>query len=125
MRIPGPTNYLTHLPLHLLNPHPTPQSQALATMLGEQVNKGGRVIWRSAALRPPYAPLIAAAGFKVRGWTRVDYTQDGACTQFPTAHQLPKYPPPPLPQVRRVSSIEQGCMDRVNMYASFYVAERL
>ena len=93
-------------------------------MLGEQVNKGGRVIWRSAALRPPYAPLIAAAGFKVKG-RRGCINQDGACACITAAHQLPTHHPLTLLQVRRVSSIEQGCMDRVNMYASFYVAERL
>ena len=31
-----------------------------------QVVPGGRVIWRSAALTPPYAKIIAAAGFTVR-----------------------------------------------------------
>ncbi|KAL6768795.1 BTA1 [Auxenochlorella protothecoides x Auxenochlorella symbiontica] len=68
-----------------------PQAEEVAAALGRQVVKGGKVIWRSAALSPPYAPLIAKAGFKVK----------------------------------RVSSIEEGCMDRVNMYSSFYVAEKL
>jgi betaine lipid synthase len=30
------------------------------------VRPGGIVIWRSASLRPPYAQLIAAAGFDVK-----------------------------------------------------------
>ena len=38
----------------------------LSAMLYQQMTPGGRVIWRSAALEPPYAPIIAAAGFEVR-----------------------------------------------------------
>lgn len=41
--------------------------QEVATALGRQVFKGGKVIWRSAALTPPYAALVAKAGFEVRG----------------------------------------------------------
>ncbi len=55
-----------------------------------QVVPGGKVIWRSAALSPPYASMIADAGFDVRCLQRAD----------------------------------DGFMDRVNMYASFYVATR-
>jgi betaine lipid synthase len=51
---------------------------------------GGIVIWRSAASTPPYARLIANAGFDVKCIQRAD----------------------------------QGYMDRVNMYSSFYVATR-
>lgn len=60
----------------------------LAQALGRQVVEGGRVIWRSASLSPPYVGLIAKAGFEVRCLQRAD----------------------------------QGYMDRVNMYSSFYVA---
>ena len=56
-----------------------------------QVVQGGRVIWRSAAEVPPYARLIADAGFKV------------TCLQ----------------------QAKDGYMDRVNMYSSFWVAERV
>jgi betaine lipid synthase len=55
-----------------------------------QVAPGGIVIWRSAALVPPYAEVIRKAGFDVRCVSRAD----------------------------------QGYMDRVNMYSSFYVAKR-
>ena len=55
-----------------------------------QVLPGGRVIWRSAAVRPPYVKLIEQAGFDVK------------CLQL----------------------ADHGCMDRVNMYSSFYVAVR-
>lgn len=51
---------------------------------------GGLVIWRSAAQVPPYAKLIANAGFEVK------------CLQQAT----------------------DGYMDRVNMYSSFWVAEK-
>ena len=37
----------------------------LAAALSRHVAPGGRVIWRSAALEPPYARLIANAGFTV------------------------------------------------------------
>ena len=40
-------------------------AKELATALATHVVPGGRVIWRSAAISPPYAPIIAAAGFKV------------------------------------------------------------
>lgn len=60
--------------------------QSLAVLLGKQVNKGGRVIWRSAALEPPYTPMIAAAGFKVgartRGHWRGIRTRDGNGLEF-------------------------------------------
>lgn len=56
-----------------------------------QVLPGGLVIWRSAAEVPPYAKLIANAGFKVK------------CLQ----------------------QAKDGYMDRVNMYSSFWVAERV
>ena len=40
-------------------------ARELSAMLYQQMTPGGRVIWRSAALEPPYAPIIAAAGFEV------------------------------------------------------------
>ena len=39
--------------------------QELATTLRQQVLPGGIVIWRSASLSPPYAKVIADAGFNV------------------------------------------------------------
>jgi len=51
---------------------------------------GGLVIWRSAAIVPPYAKLIENAGFNIK------------CLQ----------------------QAQDGYMDRVNMYCSFWVAER-
>lgn len=68
----------------------TRYARELASALAKQVAPGGRVIWRSAALEPPYAAIIAAAGF----------------------------------DVLRLQHAEEGFMDRVNMYASFYVAIR-
>ena len=41
-------------------------AKSLAATLAQQVAPGGKVIWRSAALTPPYAGIIAAAGFKVQ-----------------------------------------------------------
>lgn len=41
-------------------------AQELATTLAQQVATGGIVIWRSAALEPPYADLIRDAGFDVK-----------------------------------------------------------
>ena len=41
-------------------------ARALAAVLAKQVAPGGRVIWRSAALCPPYARVIREAGFEVR-----------------------------------------------------------
>jgi betaine lipid synthase len=40
-------------------------ARQVAAALGEQVAPGGRVIWRSASLAPPYAEFIRAAGFDV------------------------------------------------------------
>lgn len=40
-------------------------ARKLAKALAKHVSPGGRVIWRSAALRPPYTRLIQQAGFKV------------------------------------------------------------
>lgn len=65
-------------------------SKNVAVTLGQQVLPGGIVIWRSAALTPPYAAQIAKQGFEVRCIQRAD----------------------------------QGYMDRVNMYSSFYVATK-
>jgi betaine lipid synthase len=65
-------------------------ANTVAKTLAEQVLPGGIVIWRSAAMEPPYAALIAKAGFDVKCVQRAD----------------------------------QGYMDRVNMYSSFYVAKR-
>ena len=41
-------------------------ARELSAALARQMPTGGRVIWRSAALEPPYASIIAAAGFEVR-----------------------------------------------------------
>ena len=41
-------------------------ARELAAALARQVTPGGRVIWRSAALEPPYVPIIREAGFTVR-----------------------------------------------------------
>lgn len=40
-------------------------AKQLAQALARHVAPGGRVIWRSAALQPPYTRLIAQAGFEV------------------------------------------------------------
>ena len=47
-------------------------AREVAAALGRQVVPGGRVIWRSAALAPPYAAFIEAAGFEVRCLQRAD-----------------------------------------------------
>eukprot|EP00195_Chlamydomonas_chlamydogama_P005703 CAMPEP_0202899678 /NCGR_PEP_ID=MMETSP1392-20130828/7850_1 /ASSEMBLY_ACC=CAM_ASM_000868 /TAXON_ID=225041 /ORGANISM="Chlamydomonas chlamydogama, Strain SAG 11-48b" /LENGTH=653 /DNA_ID=CAMNT_0049585927 /DNA_START=166 /DNA_END=2127 /DNA_ORIENTATION=- len=65
-------------------------AKVVADTLAQQVLPGGIVIWRSAALCPPYAELIKKAGFDVKCISRAD----------------------------------QGYMDKVNMYSSFYVAKR-
>lgn len=52
----------------------TPTAQELADNLAKQVAVGGIVIWRSASLRPPYADLIAKAGFDVK---RIDAADQG------------------------------------------------
>jgi len=44
----------------------------VAETLAEQVLPGGIVIWRSAAMAPPYAELIKKAGFDVRCLSRSD-----------------------------------------------------
>lgn len=45
------------------------RAREVAEALGRQVAEGGRVIWRSAALAPPYAKFIEQAGFEVGvGW---------------------------------------------------------
>ncbi len=41
-------------------------ARELAAALARQVTPGGRVIWRSAALEPPYVSIIRDAGFTVR-----------------------------------------------------------
>ncbi len=66
------------------------QARVLAATLAKHVAPGGRVIWRSAALCPPYTRIIREAGFDVKCLQRAD----------------------------------EGYMDRVNMYSSFYVAVR-
>ncbi len=68
----------------------TDHANTVAQTLAEQVLPGGIVIWRSAAMTPPYAEQIKDAGFDVRCIQRSD----------------------------------EGYMDRVNMYSSFYVARR-
>jgi betaine lipid synthase len=65
-----------------------PAARQVAAALGRRVAPGGRVIWRSAALAPPYSRWIEEAGFEVRCLQRAD----------------------------------EGYMDRVNSYASFFVA---
>lgn len=50
----------------------TPQHEEYASALAEQVMPGGIVIWRSAALHPPYADIIAKAGFDVKCISRAD-----------------------------------------------------
>ena len=42
------------------------RASELAAALAKHVAPGGVVIWRSASLTPPYAELIAKAGFDVR-----------------------------------------------------------
>jgi betaine lipid synthase len=49
-----------------------PTMRKVAQALGRQLATGGRVIWRSAALQPPYAKLIQEAGFEVRCLQRAD-----------------------------------------------------
>lgn len=66
-------------------------ARQVASALAASVIPGGRVIWRSAALCPPYAAFIEAAGFEVKCLQRAD-------------------------QVK--------FMDKVNMYASFWVGIR-
>ena len=47
-------------------------ARELAAALARQVTPGGRVIWRSAALQPPYVPIIRDAGFTVRAAATVE-----------------------------------------------------
>jgi hypothetical protein len=47
-------------------------ANTVAKTLAEQVIPGGIVIWRSAAMVPPYAALIAKAGFDVKCIQRSD-----------------------------------------------------
>ena len=66
----------------------------LARGLQKQVVPGGRIIWRSASLNPPYGNVFQKHGFKIE------------C-------------------VHRVTDKDQeGCIDRVNMYASFWLGIR-
>ena len=65
-----------------------------AKALAKHVCPGGRLIWRSASLNPPYVKAFDKAGFNVRCISR---------------HTDGKNP---------------ICIDNVNMYASFWVAER-
>ena len=48
------------------------QARVLAAALAKHVAPGGRVIWRSAALCPPYARIISEAGFDVQCLSRAD-----------------------------------------------------
>ncbi len=48
------------------------QHAEYASALAQQVPEGGIVIWRSAALCPSYAAVIAKAGFSVRCVGRAD-----------------------------------------------------
>lgn len=83
----------THAPamLRQTSTHYSIVVPCVSQLCAVQVLPGGRVIWRSAAEVPPYAKLIADAGFKVK------------CLQ----------------------QAKTGYMDRVNMYSSFWVAERI
>lgn len=74
----------------------TDKQMELVTALRDCIAPGGRVIWRSASLEPPYAAMMAKNGFTVRCIQRFD----------------------------RMPDTQNLYMDRVNMYASFYVAER-
>ena len=47
-------------------------SRNVAETLAKQVLPGGIVIWRSAAMQPPYTELIEEAGFEVRCISRAD-----------------------------------------------------
>jgi betaine lipid synthase len=47
------------------------KARELAAGLAQQVVPGGRVIWRSASISPPYAKFIKEAGFEVGGWVFV------------------------------------------------------
>lgn len=47
-------------------------SRNVAETLAKQVLPGGIVIWRSAAMQPPYTELIKEAGFEVRCISRAD-----------------------------------------------------
>ncbi len=47
-------------------------AKTLADTLALQVVPGGIVIWRSAAMQPPYAELIKKAGFDVQCISRAD-----------------------------------------------------
>lgn len=47
------------------------QAKEVAVALGKQIRPGGRVIWRSAAVHPPYVEMIEDAGFLVRCVDRV------------------------------------------------------
>jgi betaine lipid synthase len=68
--------------------------EELAQSLEKQVVAGGRIIWRSASLNPPYVKVFEKHGF------------DAHC-------------------VHRITDEDQnGCIDLVNMYASFWYADR-
>lgn len=67
------------------------QTQELATKLYSHVNFGGKMIFRSAALTPPYFVDLCNAGFDVKCLDTID---------------------------------REGFMDRVNMYASFYLCTK-
>ena len=62
--------------------------------LAKHVKPGGRIIWRSASLNPPYVQAFVKAGFDVR------------CI------------------ARHTDGKKPICIDNVNMYASFWVAQR-
>ena len=68
--------------------------EELASNLEKQVVPGGRIIWRSASLNPPYAKVLEAHGFDVH-----------------CVHRI-------------TDEKEKGCIDRVNMYASFWYGDR-
>lgn len=51
------------------------QAREVTELLGENVLPGGRVIWRSAGLCPPYTSMIEEAGFEVKCIHRADRPQ--------------------------------------------------
>lgn len=97
-----------------------------------QVAPGGRVIWRSAAFVPPYARLIADAGFDVRCIQRADqgFMVRGSCAAQAGARLLGwvarqrQQRAPPCTRTNQTVSPTPLLQDRVNMYASFWVATK-
>ena len=66
-------------------------AKALAKLLARQVNAGGRVIWRSAALCPPYARIIEEAGFDVSFLSYLRTTSNLLTTKGGRRHTCSKH----------------------------------